>query len=143
MLFSTSALLALPLGTAYAATWQVSVGANNALTYTPSVVMAQPGDMVQFNFLSQNHTVTSGDATQGCTPDGKFNSAFVPVPPGAVAGGAAPAAAAPAAAASSAAPAAKAAKGKKVCRFAAVKLYDVLTFRVGSQGKSEESSKHS
>jgi len=79
MRFSTSAVVSSTiLSSVYAATWQVTVGANNALTFIPSVVKANVGDMVQFNFVSQNHTATSGDATQGCTPDGKFNSGFVP-----------------------------------------------------------------
>ncbi|QDS72493.1 hypothetical protein FKW77_010058 [Venturia effusa] len=58
---------------------KVLVGANNGLTFTPSSIQAQPGDQVQFVFLSQNHTVTSGDPAAGCQPDGKINSDFVPV----------------------------------------------------------------
>jgi plastocyanin len=54
MHFSTSAFVELTLlSSIYAATWQVTVGANNALTFIPSVVNAQAGDMVQFNFVSQ------------------------------------------------------------------------------------------
>lgn len=54
MHFSTPFLVEVFLSSfAYAATWQVTVGANNALTFIPSTVMAQPGDMVQFNFVSQ------------------------------------------------------------------------------------------
>jgi plastocyanin len=54
MRLSTSFLVELALSSSvYSATWQVTVGANNALTFIPSSVMAQPGDMVQFNFVSQ------------------------------------------------------------------------------------------
>jgi plastocyanin len=54
MRFSTSAVVSSTiLSSVYAATWQVTVGANNALTFIPSVVKANVGDMVQFNFVSQ------------------------------------------------------------------------------------------
>lgn len=88
-----------------AAMMKVLVGQNNGLTFTPSSVQAQPGDQVQFVFLTQNHTVTSGDPAAGCSPDGAFNSDFVPVS----------AAAAPAAGKK----AKKAKKGKKAKKAAA------------------------
>jgi len=76
---STTALAILQASSASAAMMKVLVGQNNGLTFTPSTVQAQPGDQVQFVFLTQNHTVTSRDAANGCSPDGTFNSDFVPV----------------------------------------------------------------
>ncbi|KAE9981364.1 hypothetical protein EG328_011714 [Venturia inaequalis] len=74
----------------FAATKQVMVGPNGGLTFSPTSVTAAVGDTVQFMFVSQNHTVTSGNPNAGCTPNGVFNSGFVPAPGGAAA--AAPAA---------------------------------------------------
>jgi len=74
-----TALAILHSACVYAATMKVLVGQNNGLTFTPSTINAQAGDQVQFVFLTQNHTVTSGDAATGCSPDGNFNSDFVPV----------------------------------------------------------------
>lgn len=63
-----------------AATKQVMVGPNGGLTFSPNTVTAAVGDTVQFMFVSQNHTVTSGNPSTGCTPSGQFNSGFVPAP---------------------------------------------------------------
>lgn len=96
MHFSSATALAIFQSTCIsAAMMKVLVGQNNGLTFTPSTVQAQPGDQVQFVFLTQvrlqspshlrfpnhtqNHTVTSGDPAAGCSPDGGFNSDFVPV----------------------------------------------------------------
>ncbi|KAE9963253.1 hypothetical protein BLS_009489 [Venturia inaequalis] len=80
MHFSAPTALAILQSTcASAAMMKVLVGQNNGLTFTPSTLQAQPGDQVQFVFLSQNHTVTSGDPSAGCQPDNIINSDFVPV----------------------------------------------------------------
>lgn len=79
MLFSTQAAVAAFAASAMAANFNVRVGGNNALTFTPQTINADVGDTVTFNFVDQNHTVTSGNSARGCTPDGTFNSGFVPV----------------------------------------------------------------
>ncbi|KAF2004163.1 Cupredoxin, partial [Amniculicola lignicola CBS 123094] len=53
---------------ASAATMQVTVGANNQFTFTPSTLTAAAGDTVNFNFVSANHSVVSGDPATPCTP---------------------------------------------------------------------------
>jgi len=78
MFFSKSIIIAFASG-AFAANHNVAVGQNNGLTFTPSTVTAAVGDTVTYQFLTQNHTVTSGSANVGCSPDGKFYSGFVPV----------------------------------------------------------------
>jgi len=79
MYFSNAAFLSL-LPAALAAVHQVAVGPGNTLTFAPTTVQAAVGDSVQFNFLTQNHTVTAGNANAavGCTPNGAFYSGFVP-----------------------------------------------------------------
>jgi len=77
MFFSKSVIIAFASG-AFAANHNVVVGQNNGLTFTPSTVTAAVGDTVTYQFATQNHTVTSGNANAGCTPDGKFYSGFVP-----------------------------------------------------------------
>jgi len=48
------ALAALSQGLAVlAATMTVTVGTNNQFVFTPDTVVAQPGDMLAFNFVSQ------------------------------------------------------------------------------------------
>jgi plastocyanin len=54
--------------TASAATMTVTVAANNRFQFTPNTITAQPGDMVAFNFVSQNHSVASSDANSPCRP---------------------------------------------------------------------------
>jgi plastocyanin len=58
---------------------QVQVGAGGNLTFTPDSVSAKLGDVIEFQFLSHNHTVTQGDPSQGCTPAGSnsYDSGFV------------------------------------------------------------------
>ncbi|KAH7134960.1 hypothetical protein B0J11DRAFT_610997 [Dendryphion nanum] len=53
---------------ASAATMMVTVGANNQFTFTPNTINAQPGDMVAFNFVTQNHSVASSNANNPCQP---------------------------------------------------------------------------
>ncbi|TLD38101.1 Siderophore iron transporter [Venturia nashicola] len=90
MHFAKSAAFALmQSASVLAATKQVMVGPNGGLTFSPNTVTAAVGDTVQFMFVSQNHTVTSGNPNAGCTPNGLFNSGFVPAPGSAAAGAAA------------------------------------------------------
>jgi len=75
----TTVAFLLQSGASLAAVVNVNVGGNQQLTFSPQQVKAAAGDTVRFTFLDQNHTVTSGNPTQGCKPSGKFNSGFVPV----------------------------------------------------------------
>ncbi|KAI9708052.1 MAG: hypothetical protein M1820_004256 [Bogoriella megaspora] len=78
-MFSNIAIIALvPL--AHAANHAVAVGQDNGLTFTPQSTKAQPGDTVTFTFMTNNHTVTSGDFNNACQPGSplQFNSGFVP-----------------------------------------------------------------
>src|SRR5690242_19589346 len=79
MYLSKSTLALLHAAATFAATIKVNVGGNQALTFSPTSVNAQPGDQVQFVFLDLNHTATAGDPNRGCRPSGQFNSGFVPV----------------------------------------------------------------
>ncbi|KAJ4318883.1 hypothetical protein N0V94_004213 [Neodidymelliopsis sp. IMI 364377] len=82
MLFST--ILAAGLAqamTASAATMMVTVAANNKFQFTPNSVTAQPGDMVAFNFVAQNHSVASSTANNPCQPEkNAIFSDFQPIP---------------------------------------------------------------
>lgn len=42
--------------------------ANNSLVYTPNNIKANAGEMVQFQFVAGNHTVTQSTFDQPCTP---------------------------------------------------------------------------
>lgn len=77
MLFTTILLAA---GTASAATMTVTVAANNKFQFTPNSITAQPGDMVAFNFVAQNHSVASSNANTPCQPQqNAIYSDFQPV----------------------------------------------------------------
>ncbi|KAF3007705.1 hypothetical protein E8E13_009553 [Curvularia kusanoi] len=82
MLFST--ILAAGLAqamTASAATMMVTVAANNKFQFTPNSVTAQPGDMVAFNFVAQNHSIVSSTANNPCQPErNAIFSDFQPIP---------------------------------------------------------------
>ena len=58
-------------------THQVTVGGAE-LVYTPNTINAAVGDYVQFNFMSQNHTVTQSAFTTPCVNAGMFDSQFMP-----------------------------------------------------------------
>jgi plastocyanin len=59
-------------------THQVTVGAPG-LKYTPDTIMAAPGDYVQFNFMSQNHTATQSNFDKPCVKMmGGADSGFMP-----------------------------------------------------------------
>jgi len=74
----TVALAAL-LGVASAQStkvWVVEVAKNGTLTYSPNQVTAAVGDMVQFQFLAGNHTITQSTFDQPCQPINLFNSSI-------------------------------------------------------------------
>lgn len=85
-----SSLLSLALAqSATAAIMTVTVAANNKFQFTPNTITAQPGDMVAFNFVSQNHSVASSNANTPCQPQqNAIFSDFQPVagPSGAATG---------------------------------------------------------
>jgi plastocyanin len=43
-------------------------GANGTLSYTPNSITAAKGDMVQFQFMPKNHTVTQSNFDNPCEP---------------------------------------------------------------------------
>ncbi|EOA90516.1 hypothetical protein ACJQWK_07323 [Exserohilum turcicum] len=64
-----------------AATMVVTVAANNKFQFTPNSITAQPGDMVAFNFVAQNHSVASSNANTPCRPEkNAIFSDFQPIP---------------------------------------------------------------
>ncbi|KAF8470836.1 hypothetical protein BDZ91DRAFT_719088 [Kalaharituber pfeilii] len=55
----------------------VQVGGANILAYTPAYVFAVPGDIVRFEFLQLNHTVTQSSFLEPCTAlEGGVESGF-------------------------------------------------------------------
>ncbi|KAF2673389.1 Cupredoxin [Microthyrium microscopicum] len=64
--------------------WVVKVGsANNDLVFSPNTLTAKPGDFVQFQFYSRNHSVASSTFETPCQPEvntaGRaFFSGFMP-----------------------------------------------------------------
>ncbi|KAG8162411.1 hypothetical protein KVR01_008176 [Diaporthe batatas] len=66
----TTAALAVMAGVASAQKVQVVTvsTANNSLVYTPDNIKASAGEMVQFQFVAGNHTVTQSTFDQPCTP---------------------------------------------------------------------------
>jgi plastocyanin len=66
-----------------AATINVTVAENGTLTFTPSSVTANNGDVVAFQFVAGNHTVTQSSFTDPCTmlttPTLGIDSGFQPV----------------------------------------------------------------
>jgi len=67
----------------YAETINVMVAQNGTLTFTPSSVTANEGDVIAFQFLAGNHTVTQSTFTDPCTmlttPSPGIDSGFQPV----------------------------------------------------------------
>ncbi|KAJ7200283.1 hypothetical protein B0H12DRAFT_547583 [Mycena haematopus] len=58
----------------------VLVGENNELTFSPPNITAKVGDVVQFQFLSKNHSVTQSSFASPCTAlKGGVDSGFQPV----------------------------------------------------------------
>lgn len=57
----------------------MTVGGDAGLVYTPDSVQAAPGDMIQFNFMSKNHTVTQSSFGEPCVAmQGGVDSGFMP-----------------------------------------------------------------
>ncbi|TVY55404.1 putative GPI-anchored cupredoxin [Lachnellula suecica] len=89
MQFTTIALSALSVAGALAQTTVhvVKVGsANGSLIFAPNDVKAAVGDMVQFQFAPNNHTVTQSTFDNPCTPISEIQknvtgiySGFMPV----------------------------------------------------------------
>ncbi|KAJ4482326.1 hypothetical protein J3R30DRAFT_3369091 [Lentinula aciculospora] len=50
-----------------AETFTVVVGGNSTITYNPTSVNATNGDVIQFQFVSKNHTVTQSTFAAPCT----------------------------------------------------------------------------
>lgn len=78
----TAILAALPfIGAALAETIVVKVGANGTLAFDPAEVTAVNGDVIAFQFLSKNHTVTQSTFAQPCAniSDTGLDSGFQPV----------------------------------------------------------------
>jgi len=80
---AASALLAASTAVS-AASFDVLVGQAGALTYEPSSVIAKAGDIINFKFLSKNHTVTQSTFTSPCVPKPEgVKSGFQAIPAGA------------------------------------------------------------
>ncbi|KAF7296821.1 hypothetical protein MIND_00913100 [Mycena indigotica] len=73
-MFAKALLLFLAPAAVIAVDHAVAVGANNGLTFTPTVVTAAVGDTITFTVLSRNHTITSAP----------FSGAICPPPTGGV-----------------------------------------------------------
>ncbi|KAK0188093.1 Cupredoxin [Armillaria mellea] len=78
-----SVVIAAIASIASAANITVKVGENSGLTFDPTSVTAAEGDVVQFEFLAKNHTVTQSTFAVPCekmtTPTEGVDSGFVPV----------------------------------------------------------------
>ncbi|KAJ7061330.1 Cupredoxin [Mycena amicta] len=72
-MFAKAFFLAL-IPSILAANHAVTVGANNALSFTPTTIVAAVGDTVTFTVVSRNHSVTST----------RFSGAVCPPPVGGV-----------------------------------------------------------
>lgn len=80
------ALSATAAGVAMAETHIVKVG-QDGLTFDPKMTTAAVGDIVEFHFWPQNHSVVAGSMDTGCTPidnisTNGFYSGFMPVASG-------------------------------------------------------------
>jgi plastocyanin len=72
------------VGTTY---WVIVGGSGGQLTFSPSNISANVGDVVTFEMRQKNHTVTASSFAQPCTPlsqtnpsaDEIFDSGFMPV----------------------------------------------------------------
>jgi len=82
MRFTSFAATFLAIGAVFAQnnTILVQVGANGGLTYDPPSVMANVGDIVAFQFMAKNHTVTQSTFASPCaimtTPAPGIDSGF-------------------------------------------------------------------
>ncbi|KAF7345793.1 hypothetical protein MVEN_01600000 [Mycena venus] len=60
----------------------IQVGANNALTFSPSNITAKVGDTIAFQFQSKNHSITQSSFASPCVKSGVVDSGFQFVTPG-------------------------------------------------------------
>lgn len=68
-------LLLFSGGIAHATTFQVTIGPNGKLQFSPSTQAIQVGDTVQWTWASSTHSTTSGSCVgTTCTPDGEWDS---------------------------------------------------------------------
>jgi len=81
MRLSTVVAALTPVVAVYAAQITVTVGASQGLTFQPSSVTAQNGDIILFQFQAKNHTATQSTFAAPCTSSG-VDSGFQPVPAG-------------------------------------------------------------
>ncbi|KAK2461812.1 hypothetical protein APHAL10511_006275 [Amanita phalloides] len=71
-------VIALPF--VAAAVYDIQVGPNSELAFSPETITAQPGDQVVFHFNPKNHTVTQSSFANPCSQKpGGFDSGFEPV----------------------------------------------------------------
>lgn len=63
-------------GSTYGEIHHVTVGAKGQNLYYPNQVNANLGDIIRFNFLAKNHTVTQSDFNTPCTYNGGFDTGF-------------------------------------------------------------------
>jgi plastocyanin len=54
----------------------ITVGAAGKLVFEPSQIYAEVGDLLQFNFLALNHTLTQSSLSNPCTHLGGFSTGF-------------------------------------------------------------------
>ncbi|KAF8918936.1 hypothetical protein CPB85DRAFT_1430089 [Mucidula mucida] len=78
-----AAVLALTASFAAAAEITVLVGENAGLTFNPTSVTAAVGDVINFEFVAKNHTLTQSTFAKPCekmtTPSAGIDSGYVPV----------------------------------------------------------------
>ncbi|WVQ76813.1 hypothetical protein IAR50_006487 [Cryptococcus sp. DSM 104548] len=77
MFASALVTLAVAATSVLGANHTVLVGQNSTKTFTPSELTAAVGDIVNFQFVGGNHTVTQSTFASPCTNSG-FKSGFVP-----------------------------------------------------------------
>lgn len=78
---ATAAVLLSGLTSVFAETFTVAVGKDGSLLYEPPSVTAKAGDVIQFQFMSKNHTITQSTFDKPCEAkaDG-VNSGFQFIP---------------------------------------------------------------
>ncbi|KAJ7758147.1 Cupredoxin [Mycena maculata] len=85
--FAVATAAASLFSVVYAQNQTVVVGANGTTTYSPSNITANVGDVITFQFVAGNHTVTQSTFASPCaqmlTPTTGITSGFQPVTSGA------------------------------------------------------------
>jgi len=66
MRFATIVAALVPVIPAFATTFTVKVGENGTNTYNPTNINATVGDVISFQFLAKNHTVTQSSFAAPC-----------------------------------------------------------------------------